>query len=170
MANVAARGLVQQHLRFSSYLTLRIVVPLLIYVPLSLSYALVNLAFNLPFGSRSVEYPLHCFQLLAFRRTRPLFIFRYDYASGFFLFLVYVYLAMASLGLSLESMITLLTPRFVAFFLFTLVSTLGSTTGLTVQVTLAMERSSSMFPLPYYQTTFKIHSILTAKDSRYGTF
>ena len=47
---------------------------------------------------------------------------RYNYASGFFLFLVYVYLAMASLGLALESMITLLTPRFVPFFLFALVS------------------------------------------------
>ena len=47
---------------------------------------------------------------------------RYNYPSGFFLFLVYVYLAMASLGLSLESVITVLTPRFVPFFLFALVS------------------------------------------------
>lgn len=39
-----------------------------------------------------------------------------------FIFFFYVYLAMAGLGLALESMITLLTPRFVPFFLFTLVS------------------------------------------------
>jgi hypothetical protein len=135
MANAAARGLVQQHLRFSSYLALRIVVPLLIYVPLSLNYALVNLAFNLPFGTRSVDYLLH--QALRVQTYSTPFIFRYNYASGFFLFLVYVYLAMASLGLSLEAMITLLTPRFVPFFLFTLVSTLGSATVNCVQVKLA---------------------------------
>jgi hypothetical protein len=97
MANATARGLVQKHLCFSSYVTLRIVVPLIIYFPLCLSYALVNLAFNLPFGAR------------------------YNYPSGFFLFVVYIYLAMASLGLALESMITLLTPRFVPFFLFALI-------------------------------------------------
>lgn len=56
MANSTARSLVQQHLRLSSYLKLRIVIPLVIYFPLSLSYALVNLAFNLPFGARSVEH------------------------------------------------------------------------------------------------------------------
>jgi len=97
MANATARSLVQRHLRFSSYLKLRIIVPLVIYFPLSLSYVLVNLAFHLPFGAR------------------------YNYASGFCLFWVYVYLAMASLGLALESMITLLTPRFVPFFLFALI-------------------------------------------------
>jgi len=68
MANATARELVQKHLCFSSYVTLRIVVPLIIYFPLCLSYALVNLAFNLPFGARSVEYAVHRFQLLAFPR------------------------------------------------------------------------------------------------------
>jgi hypothetical protein len=123
MANATARSLVQRHLRFSSYLTLRIVIPLAIYFPLSLSYALVNLAFNLPFGARSVEHAsttsrthLSILDLDCFRR--------YNYTSGFFLFWVYVYLAMASLGLALESMITLLTPRFVPFFLFALVNIL----------------------------------------------
>lgn len=37
------------------------------------------------------------------------------------LFFVFVYLGMTALGLSLESMITILTPRFVPFFLFVLV-------------------------------------------------
>jgi hypothetical protein len=65
MANATARSLVQRHLRFSSYLKLRIIVPLVIYFPLSLSYVLVNLAFNLPFGARSVEFlPTHPYWIL----------------------------------------------------------------------------------------------------------
>jgi hypothetical protein len=68
MANSTARSLVQQHLRLSSYLKLRIVIPLVIYFPLSLSYALVNLAFNLPFGARSVGhgtiFPTHPYWIL----------------------------------------------------------------------------------------------------------
>lgn len=49
-------------------------------------------------------------------------IFRYSEAGGFFLAFVYFYLGMAALGLALEAMITLLTPVFTPFFLFTLVS------------------------------------------------
>ena len=41
---------------------------------------------------------------------------------GFIVSFFYVYIGMAALGLSLEAMITLLTPRFVPFFLFILVS------------------------------------------------
>lgn len=47
---------------------------------------------------------------------------RYSKAGGFFLAFVYFYLGMAALGLSLEAMITILTPVFTPFFLFTLVS------------------------------------------------
>ena len=47
--------------------------------------------------------------------------FRYSEAGGFFLASVYFYLGMAALGLALEAMITLLTPVFTPFFLFTLV-------------------------------------------------
>ena len=116
MANATARALVQHYLRFPSYLSLRLVIPLLMYLPLSFSYALVNLAFSLPFGAKYANLsssPNYCL---------PNKDCRYTYAGGFFLFFVYVYLAMAALGLALESMITLLTPKFVPFFLFALVS------------------------------------------------
>ncbi|KAH7918791.1 hypothetical protein BV22DRAFT_1075923 [Leucogyrophana mollusca] len=97
MANAAARPLIQRHLRFSHYLILRFAVPLVAYVPMSLTYTLVSLAFHLPFDTR------------------------YNTASGFMLFWLYVYLGMAALGLALESMITVLTPKFVPFFLFSLI-------------------------------------------------
>jgi hypothetical protein len=38
---------------------------------------------------------------------------------------LFVYLGMSALGLSLEAMITVLTPKFIPFFLFILVSVLS---------------------------------------------
>ena len=46
---------------------------------------------------------------------------RFGEGAGFILSFFYIYLGMAALGLSLEAMITLLTPRFIPFFLFILV-------------------------------------------------
>ncbi|KAH7906449.1 hypothetical protein BJ138DRAFT_1162589 [Hygrophoropsis aurantiaca] len=97
MANAAARATIQRHLRFSHYLLLRFAVPLTVYIPMSLTYALVSLAYQLPLNTR------------------------YSAASGFLLFWLYVYLGMAALGLALESMITILTPKFTPFFLFSLI-------------------------------------------------
>ncbi|KAI0791207.1 hypothetical protein C8Q75DRAFT_864980 [Abortiporus biennis] len=97
MSNYNARAAIAPYLPFSSYLALRIVVPMVCYIPLSVSYSLVSLAFDLPFGTK------------------------YSKAGGFFLFMVYVYLGMASLGLALEAMITILTPIFAPFFLFLLI-------------------------------------------------
>ena len=37
---------------------MRIVVPLIAYIPLSMSYALINLAFDLPFGAKCVPYSI----------------------------------------------------------------------------------------------------------------
>ena len=68
MANATARSLVQRYLRFSSYLSLRLIIPLLIYIPLSFSYALVNLAFSLPFGAKYTD--TSSFQLVFSSLTR----------------------------------------------------------------------------------------------------
>ena len=51
---------------------------------------------------------------------------RFGLGPGFIVSFFYVYIGMAALGLSLEAMITLLTPRFVPFFLFILVSPVSS--------------------------------------------
>ncbi|OCH87106.1 hypothetical protein OBBRIDRAFT_796525 [Obba rivulosa] len=97
MAHSTARKLISPYLRTPSYLLIRIMTPLIAYVPLSMSYALVNLAFALPFDGR------------------------YSQSAGFLVFFVYAYLGMASLGLALEAVITLATPRFTPFFLFILI-------------------------------------------------
>lgn len=46
---------------------------------------------------------------------------RYSYSGGFLLTFIFMYLGMLALGLSLEAMITLLTPKFIPYFVFTLV-------------------------------------------------
>nr|VWO94476.1 Chitin synthase (EC [Ganoderma boninense] len=97
MANSTARAIVSPHMSFLPYIGLRIAVPLAVYFPLSMSFALVNVAFKLPLGTKFGE------------------------GLGFILSFVFLYLGMAALGLSLEAMITIFTPRFVPFFLFILI-------------------------------------------------
>ncbi|KAF8748820.1 hypothetical protein RHS01_10535 [Rhizoctonia solani] len=97
MTNDAARGIFGPFLRLRSYLYLRILVPLGLYFPLSLAFAMVSLPFHAPFGTK------------------------YTYAGGFFLYFVYTYMGMCALGLATEAMVTILTPRFMAFFLIPLI-------------------------------------------------
>ncbi|OBZ73437.1 Nitrosoguanidine resistance protein SNG1 [Grifola frondosa] len=80
MATATARDLISPHMQF-----------------LPMSYALVSMAFHIPFSAKFSE------------------------GGGFMLFFCYIYLGMAALGLSMESMITILTPRFAPFFLFILI-------------------------------------------------
>lgn len=51
---------------------------------------------------------------------------RFGLGAGFMISWVYIYLGMAALGLSIEAMITILTPRFAPFFLFLLVGLLSA--------------------------------------------
>ncbi|KAG9019841.1 hypothetical protein FRB90_003430 [Tulasnella sp. 427] len=97
MAHDAARGVISPFLTFGSYAKIRLIVPMIAYIPLSLSYAMISLPFKVTFGAK------------------------YSYAGGFFLFFLYVYMGMAALGLSTEAMVTLLTPRFIANFLLILI-------------------------------------------------
>ncbi|KAG9047650.1 hypothetical protein FS837_001778 [Tulasnella sp. UAMH 9824] len=97
MTHDFARGIISPFLRFKSYARMRVFVPLVAYIPLSFSYAMINLPFKITFGAK------------------------YSYAGGFFLFWVFVYMGMAALGLATEAMITFLTPRFIAYFLIALI-------------------------------------------------
>ncbi|KAL5480246.1 hypothetical protein ACEPAI_1516 [Sanghuangporus weigelae] len=98
MAHSTARSFISDYLTLPSYLILRIVTPLLIYLLLSLSYALISVAFKLPFNGG-----------------------RFSYGAGFMAFFGFVYLGMTAVGLALEAMVTLLGPRFVPFFLVLLI-------------------------------------------------
>ena len=52
MAHSTARTFIEPFLTFRSYIRVRILVPLAVYLPLSLSYAMVSLPFKLPFGAK----------------------------------------------------------------------------------------------------------------------
>jgi hypothetical protein len=61
MAHSAARTIIAPRLKVWDYFAIRLIVPMLAYLPLSLSYTLVNLAFHLPFGGKWV-LSLYLFQ------------------------------------------------------------------------------------------------------------
>ncbi|KAJ7654865.1 hypothetical protein B0H17DRAFT_956677 [Mycena rosella] len=80
------------HLTLRSLITLRLVTPFIAYFVLSLFYTLLSRAFQLPFDRN-------------FGR------------AGFVIFWMLSYLGMLACGLAVEAMITLLTIRFIPFFL-----------------------------------------------------
>ncbi|KAF8320210.1 uncharacterized protein EI90DRAFT_3020557 [Cantharellus anzutake] len=101
MAGYAARQAIEPYLKIKELLILRIAVPTLCYIPLSLAYSMVSLAFKVPFGAK------------------------YSYAGGYFCFWAITYLSMTALGLGTEAMVTLLTQRFITYFLVVYSSSLS---------------------------------------------
>lgn len=123
MTNDAARGILGPFLRLRSYLMLRILVPLALYFPLSLAFAMVSLPFHAPFGAK------------------------YTYAGGFFLYFLYTYMGMAALGLATEAMVTILTPRFMAFFLIPLIICNVAVAGLPFDMLPTFYQYGHAFPI-----------------------
>jgi hypothetical protein len=72
-------------------------VPPVLYTFVGLLFAMVTLPFKAHFGAH------------------------YTYAGGFFLWAFTVWLGMCSLGLALESAITILGPKFMGFFLVAII-------------------------------------------------
>ncbi|THH26331.1 hypothetical protein EUX98_g7852 [Antrodiella citrinella] len=97
VANNHARTLIAPSLNLGSYLAMRVLVPLAMYIPLSLSFNLISLAFGLPFGGK------------------------YSPGAGFMIAWVFVWLGLAAVALSLEAMVTVLTVQFIPYFLFVLI-------------------------------------------------
>ncbi|KAF8606252.1 hypothetical protein BDV93DRAFT_364182 [Ceratobasidium sp. AG-I] len=93
MATFQARRKFESKLTYTSLVSLRIAFPLVAYLPLSLSYALLSLPFHAPFGSK------------------------YTYGAGFFVYLAYIYMDMCALGLACEAAMSILKPQFMTFFL-----------------------------------------------------
>ncbi|KZP19961.1 hypothetical protein FIBSPDRAFT_742993 [Athelia psychrophila] len=83
---------IQHRLKLRSILILRIVAPICTYFFVSLMYSVLSLAYLVPFDRTFGK-------------------------AGFFIYWMMSFCAMTALGLALEVMITVLTPRFVPFFL-----------------------------------------------------
>ena len=76
-----------------SYIMYRVFTPLILYLPISFLFSMVSLPFKAHFGAH------------------------FTYAGGFFLWAFTLFLGMASVGLATEFAITILGPKFMAFFL-----------------------------------------------------
>ncbi|WWC86960.1 uncharacterized protein L201_001841 [Kwoniella dendrophila CBS 6074] len=97
MANNSVREIIAPYMTTKAYLTYRIVAPITLYLFIAFFFAMVNLPFKVHFGAY------------------------YTHAGGFFLWAFSLFLGMTSVGLATEFMITILGPRFVAFFLLPLI-------------------------------------------------
>ncbi|KAK8847379.1 hypothetical protein IAR55_005237 [Kwoniella newhampshirensis] len=97
MTNNAVREIIGPFMTTGAYVIYRIAAPLILYLPVSFFFAMINLPFKIHFGAH------------------------FTYAGGFFLWWFTLYLGMAAVGLSTEFAITILSPRFVAFFLIPLI-------------------------------------------------
>ncbi|KAG9120716.1 hypothetical protein FRC07_003669 [Ceratobasidium sp. 392] len=142
MTNAVARGIFGPFLELRSYLKLRLLVPLALYFPLSLAFAMVSLPFRAPFGTK------------------------YTYAGGFFLYFAYTYLSMAALGLATEAMITILEPRFMAFFLIPLIIINVSVTAMPFDLMPAFYQYGRAFPV--FNSSQAVRTILFNTKDRLG--
>ncbi|ORX38840.1 hypothetical protein BD324DRAFT_576967 [Kockovaella imperatae] len=97
MTNNAVREIISPFLTTKSYIFYRLASPLLCYLPISFLFAMVSLPFKVHFGAH------------------------FTYAGGFFLWAFTLFLGMASVGLATEFAITILGPKFMAFFLIPLI-------------------------------------------------
>ncbi|QRV72212.1 nitrosoguanidine resistance protein SNG1 [Ceratobasidium sp. AG-Ba] len=142
MSNDAARGILGPFLKLRSYLWLRILVPLAVYLPLSLAFAMVSLPFHAPFGAK------------------------FTYGGGFFLYFAYTYMGMAALGLATEAMVTILTPRFMAFFLIPLIIVNVSVAGLPFDLQPWFYQYGHAFPI--FNNTQAVRTILFNTKNHLG--
>ncbi|KAG8938119.1 hypothetical protein FRC04_009513 [Tulasnella sp. 424] len=137
-----ARGIISPFLRFGSYARMRLFVPMVVYIPLSFSYAMVNLPFKITFDAK------------------------YTYAGGYFLFWVFVYLGMTAMGLATEAMITLLTPRFISYFLIALIVTNVSVVSVPIVLQPSFYRYGYGFPV--FNLSEAVRTIIFNTKNRLG--
>ncbi|KAG8883889.1 hypothetical protein FRB97_005727 [Tulasnella sp. 331] len=123
-----------------AYIGLRIIAPLIIYIPVSFNYAMISLPFHVTFGA--------------------------NYAGGFFIFWLFVYMCMAALGLSIEAMITILTPRYAPLFLVFLIVYNVSTSTLPIILQPRFYRFGYGFPI--YNLTTATRTIIFNTHSHLG--
>lgn len=93
MASFMSRQEIKNHLKFWPYLCMRFCTPAVAYIFISLMITLLNVAFELPYGAA------------------------FPYGGGFMTWWCLSYTGMLVCGLTLESVITLIGPKFIGIFL-----------------------------------------------------
>ncbi|KAF9510508.1 hypothetical protein BS47DRAFT_1300079 [Hydnum rufescens UP504] len=142
MAGYQVRMPLEPFLTYKSLVILRVVAPLLVYIPLSFACAMVSLAFKLPFAAK------------------------YNHAAGFFLFWFYIFLAMSAMGLATEVSVSWLTPRRNAFALFPFIISNSVSTSLPIQLQPWFYKFG--FGFPFYNADQAVRTIIFNTKSHLG--
>lgn len=144
LGNFNARVLVSgldRRLKLSQLILLRIAVPVVIYFWLSLAYALLSIYFHVPFDRRFGH-------------------------AGFVIFWMLSWCAMLALGLAIEAMITLLTLRFIPFFLVPWIITNVSVVFFPIEILPTIFRYG--YAMPFYNVSRAVRTILFSTRDQVG--
>ncbi|QRV84200.1 nitrosoguanidine resistance protein SNG1 [Ceratobasidium sp. AG-Ba] len=91
---------------------------------------------------------------------------KYTYAGGFFLYFTYTYMGMSGLGLATEAVITILEPRFMAFFLIPLIIVNVSVTTMPFDLMAGFYQFSHAFPV--FNSSQAVRTILFNAKNHLG--
>ncbi|KAL5523910.1 hypothetical protein ACEPAG_8083 [Sanghuangporus baumii] len=139
-ARVAISGL-NQHLRLVSLLRMRVIVPFILYFFVSLFFSLLSLAFQAPFD-------------------------RFYGNWGFIIYWMMNWAGMLSLGLAMESMITILTPAFIPFFLILWIISNVSVVSVPIQVLPGVFKYG--YATPFFNISQTVRTILFGTKNQIG--
>ncbi|KAL7419021.1 hypothetical protein Q5752_006706 [Cryptotrichosporon argae] len=143
MSNNAAREIIAPFLTTRAYIAYRLIAPLAIYLVLSFFYAMINLPFKVHFGAH------------------------FTYAGGFFLWWFGgLFLGMAAVGLATEFAITILGPKFIAFFLVPLIIVNTSVASLPHELQPWIFRYG--LAMPFYNVSRMVRTIIFDTRNQIG--
>ncbi|KAH7104414.1 hypothetical protein BKA62DRAFT_635540 [Auriculariales sp. MPI-PUGE-AT-0066] len=139
--NIRVMSGLNKLLNLRTLLVIRFVVPFLLYFAMSWIYSFISLAFQVPFS-------------------------RHYGHGGFILYWISSYLGMLALGLAIESIITLLTPRFIPYFLILWIISNVSVAFFPIQVLPGVFRYG--YAMPFYNIGQIVRTLLFGTKNHLG--
>ncbi|KAG2150475.1 hypothetical protein DEU56DRAFT_780199 [Suillus clintonianus] len=130
-----------RRLKLRSLILVRLLWPVTLYFFISLMYSLLSLAFGVPFGRKFGH-------------------------AGFVIYWMMSWSAMSALGLALESMITLLTIKFIPVFLILWIISNVSVAFYPIEVLPAVFRYG--FAMPFYNVSSTVRTIIFDTKNQIG--
>lgn len=130
-----------KRLRLRPLILLRLLWPVTLYFFVSLMYSLLSLAFGVPFGRKFGH-------------------------AGFIIYWMMSWCSMSALGLALESMITILTIKFIPIFLILWIISNVSVAFYPIEVLPAVFRYG--FAMPFYNVSSTVRTLLFDTKNQIG--
>ncbi|WFD22443.1 hypothetical protein MEQU1_001114 [Malassezia equina] len=138
LAGYGGRMAVQKYLHYRGLMTLRLLTTFVTAFPLSLMFTLLDIPFELPFGGN------------------------FSYGGGFMVYWLVTYCGICVFSLALESAVTILTPRFIGFFLIFFIISNVSVSNFPV------ETASSFYLYGYAMPFYNLRQVYLAVLFRVG--